>query len=71
MSDLLVTLLSEERAILRRHETDSRLIAQNVYSKDSNDFFTNIEFFYSSSNGSDFDRFLPDYYKIIDSVIFN
>jgi len=63
--------LIEERSILMRHETDDRLIAQNVYYKDVDDFFTGIDFFYSSSNGSNFDEFLPVYYEILDSVMFN
>ena len=63
--------LTLEKANLLRNNETSTLIAQNIYYKDINDFFTSLEFQYGASNGSSFDSFLPDYYKILDSVVFN
>jgi hypothetical protein len=62
-------LISSSADLLRNNDIN-RLIAKNIYYKDTEDFENSIEFILAAS-GDVFDNYAPDYYVVLDSVNFN
>lgn len=62
-------LISSSADLLRNNEIN-RLVAKNIYYKDTEDFENSIEFTFAAS-GDVFDSYAPAFYVVLDSVIFN
>jgi hypothetical protein len=62
--------LTLQNSVLMSNDETGILISKDSYYKNESDWSSHIEFLFSAPQGTNFDGYLPDYYKVLDSIVY-